>query len=287
MNCFVIMPFSKSSDVHTNEYWDAHFDDFLKPLIEEIEGAVAFRSQALRGDILRQIITDLLNCPIVVADLTDLNANVFWELGVRQSFKHGTITIAEKGTRLPFDIDKKGTLFYSNSHSGNKKFKEQFKSAIDDCINNPQRPDSTVLEALSGRGTLYEIINREENIRRLEALVSELTNNKRIYSNIVFRLKENKNVKTLEKKTVTERFRISSAEWLLTIRYLPNEIVNYKDFENYCTWMIAYNYHMDCWSSQFETSEDWMNKEECMNTMNSIFDKLILIIELAIKKIQG
>jgi len=36
--------------------------------------------------------------------LTDYNPNVFWELGVRQSFKHNTITIAEEGVILPFDV---------------------------------------------------------------------------------------------------------------------------------------------------------------------------------------
>ena len=92
--CFVIMPFSKTSDQHTTEYWTKHFESFLKTLIEECE-LEAYRSEPLRGDILRQIISGLLVSPVVVADLTDGNSNVFWELGVRQSFKHGTVTIAE------------------------------------------------------------------------------------------------------------------------------------------------------------------------------------------------
>ena len=85
--CFVIMPFSKSSDSHTEEYWTNHFTNFLKPLIEEIPYLEASRVKSLRGHILKQIITDLVVSPIVVAELTDHNPNVFWELGVRQSFK--------------------------------------------------------------------------------------------------------------------------------------------------------------------------------------------------------
>jgi hypothetical protein len=49
---------------------------FLKPLIEKIEDLEAFRSEPLRGNIASQIITDLVNSDIVVADLTDHNPNV-------------------------------------------------------------------------------------------------------------------------------------------------------------------------------------------------------------------
>lgn len=112
--CFVIMPFSETSEEHTEQYWTKHFKTFLKPLIEESGDLEVYRSKPLRGDILKQIIAELVVSPIVVADLTDGNPNVFWELGVRQSFKHGTITIAEEGTDIPFDLSVKGILFLSS-----------------------------------------------------------------------------------------------------------------------------------------------------------------------------
>lgn len=76
-SCFVIMPFGKTTDEHTEEYWTKHFENFLKPLIEENPNLEARRSKELRGDILNEIITDLVTSPIVVANLTDKNANVF------------------------------------------------------------------------------------------------------------------------------------------------------------------------------------------------------------------
>jgi hypothetical protein len=99
---------------------------------------------------------------IVVADLTDANPNVYWELGVRQSFKHGTITIAEDGTVLPFDLGVKGSLsYFPNNHIKMRAFEKQFDEAITDCLNNPDIPDSHVLETISGRGTLYQILARD------------------------------------------------------------------------------------------------------------------------------
>ena len=81
--CFVIMPFSKTNRARTGKYWTDHYERFLAPLIEEDGILQAKRSKALRENILDQIVRDLAMAPVVVADLTDHNANVFWELGVR------------------------------------------------------------------------------------------------------------------------------------------------------------------------------------------------------------
>jgi hypothetical protein len=174
IRCFVIMPFSGTTAEHTEAYWTAHYENFLKPAIEENPVLEARRSQALRGDILKEIISTLVVSPIVVADLTDANPNVYWELGVRQSFKHGTITIAEDGTRLPFDIGVKGTLFYHpKNHLRMPEFRRIFAAALADCLSHPDRTDSHVLETISGRGTIYELIRRDEAIRRVDALLDE------------------------------------------------------------------------------------------------------------------
>ena len=179
--CFVIMPFSETTPVHTGEYWTKHFANFLKPIIEDNSNFEARKSEALRVDILKQIITDLLVSSVAVADLTDYNPNVYWELGVRQSFKHGTVTIAEEGTKLPFDIGGNGTIFYRKDDSVQTiEFQKKLKLALQDCLSNPHRPDSCVLEAISGRGTLFEIFRREEAKRRLDTLLSECQDNLRI-----------------------------------------------------------------------------------------------------------
>jgi hypothetical protein len=70
------MPFSDSEN-HSAQYWKRHYTSYLKPLIEVSGKIEAFRSEPLRGDISSQIITDLINSDIVVADLTDHNPNVF------------------------------------------------------------------------------------------------------------------------------------------------------------------------------------------------------------------
>lgn len=189
------MPFGKTTEEHTEGYWTNHFESFLKPLVEEEPNLEARRSKPLRGDVLREIITALLVSPIVVADLTDKNPNVYWELGVRQSFKHCTVTIVEGGTELPFDLSVKGTLpYYPKDHLKNAKFCRDFKEAISDCLAYPDKPDSQVLETISGRGTLFEIFRRDEAIRRLDAVLSELKENERVIDEVLKTAKKTKKI---------------------------------------------------------------------------------------------
>jgi hypothetical protein len=262
IRCFVIMPFTDSSEEHTQEHWTDFFESFLKPLIEECPNVEAYRSEALRVDILNQIITDLVVTPIVVADLTDYNPNVYWELGVRQSFKHGTITIAEEGTELPYDLSKKGTLFYNlDDVIKNTKFRQDFKNAINDCISHPDKPDSHVLETLSGRGTLYQIINHDETLRRMEALISECNRNTHILNKIFEDIEHNK--KNPENtRWESEKFSISAIELLLTNRYLNEDSSFYSHLHSYFGHFMAINENLLKWTTSRTLIENWFLKNK-------------------------
>jgi hypothetical protein len=255
------MPFSKTTDEHTEDYWTEHYEFFLKPLIEENPNLEAHRSKAMRGDIPSEIITDLVVSPVVVADLTDHNPNVFWELGVRQSFKHGTITIAEAGTKLPFDIGGKGSLFYPRSHLDFEDFRKDFKEAIQDCLDNSDRPDSRVLETLSGRGSLFEIIRRDEAIRRLDAVLSECNRNLDILKIVVKRARDNqKNPK--KRMFATARFIVLAVELLITNRYVDEDQSFFESAEKYLSGIVAVNDQLNSWEYSSDSTEKWLLKHE-------------------------
>jgi len=146
--CFIIMPFSETQS-HPEKYWTEHYESFLKPIIAECGNIDVSRSQPTRGNLIKDIITNLVNADIVVANLTDHNPNVLWELGIRHSYHNGTIIIAEEGTKIPFDISTRSTLFYypADIHK-NEEFRGVFKKTLRDCIKNPNKIDSIVLETL-------------------------------------------------------------------------------------------------------------------------------------------
>jgi len=258
--CYVIMPFSKTTDEHTEDYWTGHFEHFLKPLVESDPHLEARRSLALRGDIIKEIITSLVTSRVVVADLTDNNTNVYSELGVRQSFKHGTVTIAEKGTRLPFDIGGKGTLFYHpKDHLRMEDFRALFPEAIGDCLEHPDRPDSHVLEAISGRGTLFEILRRDEAIRRLDAVLSELSYDLDLLKDVVKRAEANQE-EGAKRKFPTGRFRHAATELLMTNRYVEEERSFFNSAEGCWDRLVSFNDQLAVWEQAANSTEKWILK---------------------------
>ena len=242
--CFVIMPFSETATEHTEDYWTKHYKHFLKPLIEECQ-LEAHRSKPLRGSIVGQIITDLVTSSVVVADITSANPNVYWELGVRQSFKHRTIMIAQDGTELPFDIKDTGTLFYDPDHLDVDGFRKDFKDAIKDCLENSNRTDSYVLEAFS-RGSLYEIIRREEILRWLDAVLSECDYNQDLLKQVIEQVKHNQ--EDPKNRTIkTDRFRLYATELLATNRYVDEDSSFYEFAEIYLGALSTLNSQLELW----------------------------------------
>jgi len=240
------MPFSQTQN-HTEDYWTDHYERFLKPTIEQSGLYEVHRSKALSGDILKQIITDLVASKLVVADLTDANPNVYWELGVRQSFKHGTITIAEAvKTKLPFDIGGKGTLFYyPQDHIKQCQFLTDFQTAMRQIYDN-ETPDSQVLDTIAGRGTFFQVIQRDEAIRRVQGLIDEINENKNLLDMML------ETIGTEQKAPLGYfSFQHCSLEHLLTQRYLEDSQI-YTNARNLYFVILATNSmiskHKDDWN---------------------------------------
>ncbi len=62
------------------------------------------------GIITSQIIEHLLKDPLVIADLTGHNPNVFYELAIRHAIKKPTIQLIRKGEKIPFDVSTQRTI---------------------------------------------------------------------------------------------------------------------------------------------------------------------------------
>jgi hypothetical protein len=275
--CFVIMPMSATAGEHTEDYWKCHFESFLKPLIETTGEWAARRSTALRGDIIKEIISDLVTAHSVVADLTDANPNVYWELGVRQSFRHGTVTIAEAGTKIPFDIGAKGTLFYHpKDHLKMEEFRRQFSLAMASCSSEPQRTDSHVLDTLSGRGTIYELIRRDEAIRRIDAIIDELTSNLHFIDNIMKRAEGNQKAPD-KRRYPTLVLRVSCCDLLMTTRYLERDAPFYNSVALVFVRCTAINNMLSQWQQSPDPTEKWLlsSRDISVTQLTSLRNTLI------------
>ena len=136
--CFVIMPFSSTKSC-TEEEWLDIFEHTIKPAVEESGfDYECFRASLMIGNIIRDILDNLYKADVVIADLTDRNANVFYELGVRHAFRNATILIAQNIEHVPFDLKNYATLTYDwKTDAGRKSFRHKIKSVLTAIEANP------------------------------------------------------------------------------------------------------------------------------------------------------
>ncbi len=109
--CGVVMPISKTSH-HDAKHWS----DILELTHRAIEKSGHEPKNVWVGTssdrITARILSNLLSASVVVCDITDLNANVMVELGIRLSSRKPTVVIAEAGTAIPFDIKDFEAVLY-------------------------------------------------------------------------------------------------------------------------------------------------------------------------------
>lgn len=102
---FVIMPFSDDF-FESYELIKSHFEDDF-----EFSHAGEEDNQQ---NILADIIPPIYSADVVLADLTGLNANVMYELGIAHSFNKKTIIITRDDlSKLPFDLKQYRAKGYS------------------------------------------------------------------------------------------------------------------------------------------------------------------------------
>lgn len=149
--CFVVMPFSEDLD---NTYM----------VIESAASAMGI--QCTRADcvsttsepILNKICTQISQAYFIIVDITNLNPNVFYELGIAHVLRDAkkVLIIKENETECPSDI--KHLHYYAYSKIALKKLKETIKSFFKE--NNIQEDLLSVLDFL-GITSRDELISRE------------------------------------------------------------------------------------------------------------------------------
>jgi hypothetical protein len=113
--CFVVGPIGGDDTPER-----VHADWLLKGIIIPVFWEHFPNFEVVRADTINapglidsQIIERLLTFDLVIADLSFLNPNAFYELGIRHSQGGATIHMVRKGDRLPFDNSMYRAIVYS------------------------------------------------------------------------------------------------------------------------------------------------------------------------------
>lgn len=127
---FVVMPFGKKEvpkkpridstgePATKDEALQVDFDDVYELLFRpalEAAGLQPFRAddEEAAGDILKDMFAELVTADFVLADISILNANVFYELGIRHTVgPRGVICLHAGWANRPFDVAPQRTFKY-------------------------------------------------------------------------------------------------------------------------------------------------------------------------------
>ena len=106
--CFVIQGFGKKQDYQQGKQFDLDASYVVIKDAIENAGMECFRADEIKSSVMidKIMYQQLLSADLVVADITTLNFNAAYELGVRLALRpYATIVVAEDGINFPFDVN--------------------------------------------------------------------------------------------------------------------------------------------------------------------------------------
>ena len=113
---FVIMPFSEKTGKYPNGFFKEVLEQLIKPSAEK-SGFVAETADRNGSDIIHStIVKAITGSQIILADLTEHNPNVLFELGITIALKKPVILIKTETTGQIFDIDNTIRVFSYNQN---------------------------------------------------------------------------------------------------------------------------------------------------------------------------
>lgn len=116
LKAFVIMPFIEKDERRAKGF----FSEVLRSLITPAGVEAGFRVETANrqgSDLIQStIINDLLDADLVIADLTDHNPNVLFELGIRMAQDKPVALIKASGTGRVFDVDNMLRVYEYNTN---------------------------------------------------------------------------------------------------------------------------------------------------------------------------
>lgn len=155
------MPFGAGSEYQRGVI-EANFvyNKIILPAVESKLGkdkSIRATDKFETGNITNDIIRCIAEYEYAIVDITGLNPNVFYELGVRHSLrKNKTIVLKQEGGRAPFDIQ--GYRYIEYNPFQYELARSNLEATISSLIGNPFLTDSVVFDVLGD----YDIIRKQD-----------------------------------------------------------------------------------------------------------------------------
>lgn len=174
--CFIICPLGEEKS-DTRKRSDTMLKHVFQPILDANNYTAVRADQIPKvGLITSQIINLIIECPLVIADLTDSNPNVFYELAIRHAIRKPYIQVISKGQKIPFDLSGIRTIEVDLLDLDNV---ETAKKEIENHIleyKKGHKPDSPISVASSARVLQDDRDLAEEIVEKLNYLPRHIYN---------------------------------------------------------------------------------------------------------------
>jgi hypothetical protein len=133
--CFVMMPFG--------DWFDRYYQEVYVPAIREA-GFEPIRADELfsTGSVVEQVWEQIQKAKVLLADLTERNANVFYELGLAHAAKKPVVFTAPKLEDVPFDLRHLRVIIYEVREP---EWSAKLRARVTDYLKNAQKePDKSI-----------------------------------------------------------------------------------------------------------------------------------------------
>jgi hypothetical protein len=155
---FVLMPFEDD--------FDAVHDGLLRPALEEVGYAVKRADSVIdQRSVLSDIVLGIDEASLIVADLTGLNPNVFYELGIAHGTGIPTVLITQSIDELPFDLRSYRVQEYSTRFDEAQRLMEFLREVGREAVNGGVEFSSPVSDFLPGGAAKKRLAAARESVR--------------------------------------------------------------------------------------------------------------------------
>ena len=174
-DCFVAAPIGEPTS-RTRERSDLVLNYIIAPAVEPL-GYKHIRADEMDrpGMITDQVIQQMLEAPLVIADLTDLNPNVFYELAIRHVTGKPLVQIMEEGQSVPFDVGPMRTIFVDHTHLGKaSEAKEKIQAQIRSLESDPAGMETPITTSVDLQRLRHSEIPQERSLADILAFVQDI-----------------------------------------------------------------------------------------------------------------
>ncbi|EGM6182711.1 hypothetical protein I0E66_002114 [Salmonella enterica] len=235
--CFAIMPIADHPD-YDNGHFGRVYNHLIKPTCEKAGFKVVRADDAKASHmIMFDILKNIVECDMAICDLSSKNANVFYELGLRQAFNKKTILITDGRTNTPFDI------------TGFRYVKYDHTLRVDSVMNDIDEIAAMLME--TDEATEDDVNSIVKLLKIQPANVEHLQLNEK--DSLIFEM-----IKRLDEK-------MSRIESLQKNKKLDNQLMN-----SWTRKILSQSENKNCSNSLLQAVDDYL-EEKSKDTINIIY----------------